>query len=100
MNAPFKAPQSDQGFLVSNITKSLLLDVLGLDVEDRIVPHAMLVADLGADSLDFVELQCALLDRLGIDAPDDAMPAHMTVACLGRLVAPAVSAALAKVTAA
>jgi acyl carrier protein len=86
-------------FLASQIAKALLVDVLGIDIADRIVPHAMLVDDLGADSLDYVELQCEMSDRLGLEVDDEALTWRMTVADFTALILPTVEQRLAKVMA-
>ncbi|NLN81619.1 MAG: acyl carrier protein [Clostridiales bacterium] len=51
--------------------KEVILDCLKCNEED-IVPEAELAADLGADSLDGVDLIMALEDRFNITFPEDA----------------------------
>ena len=41
------------------------------DYDERRTPNAKLTEDLGADSLDIVELVMAIEDELGIRIPDD-----------------------------
>jgi len=52
------------------IARHLVVQTLGAGISYRIEPDAMLVDDLGADSLDLIALQCAIED-LGCDAPDE-----------------------------
>jgi acyl carrier protein len=40
--------------------------------EDKLTPEAAFVEDLGADSLDTVELVMALEEEFGIEIPDEA----------------------------
>jgi len=51
--------------------KEIFSIVLGVD-ESRIVPHAEIVNDLGADSLDKNELIMAFEDEFDLEIPDDA----------------------------
>ena len=51
-----------------------------LDVEaDKVVPTASFIDDLGADSLDIVELVMAFEEEFGVEIPDDAAEKIMTV---------------------
>ena len=50
--------------------KELIVQQLGVD-ESEVVPEAKFVDDLGADSLDLVELIMALEDEYGIEIPDE-----------------------------
>jgi len=58
--------------------KKIILETLNCDEED-IVPEAYLQNDLGADSLDGVELIMALEDEFGISFPEDAALKFRTV---------------------
>ncbi|MDA7705443.1 acyl carrier protein [Rickettsiales bacterium] len=51
--------------------KKIIIDHLGVE-EDKIVDSAAFVDDLGADSLDQVELVMAFEEEFGIEIPDDA----------------------------
>ena len=46
---------------------------------DELVPEANLLDDLGADSLDVVELAMALEDEFGLQVPDDDLENIQTV---------------------
>ena len=50
--------------------KNVIVDKLGVD-EDSIKPEAHFVNDLGADSLDTVELIMEFEEEFGIEIPDD-----------------------------
>jgi acyl carrier protein len=47
--------------------------------ENEVVPEAKFVDDLGADSLDLVELVMALEDEYGIEIPDEDAEKIVTV---------------------
>ena len=50
--------------------KKIISEQLGVE-EDEVVPDAAFVDDLGADSLDTVELVMALEEEFDIEIPDD-----------------------------
>lgn len=50
--------------------KQIIADQLGVD-EDEIVPEASFIDDLGADSLDIVELIMAFEEEFDIEIPDE-----------------------------
>ena len=50
--------------------KDVIIDKLGVE-EDSIKPEAHFVNDLGADSLDTVELIMEFEEEFGIEIPDD-----------------------------
>ena len=50
--------------------KNIIADQLGVG-EEEIKPTASFIEDLGADSLDIVELVMALEEEFGIDIPDE-----------------------------
>ncbi|MDF1812973.1 MAG: acyl carrier protein [Verrucomicrobiales bacterium] len=50
--------------------KSIIVDQLGV-TEEQVTPEAKFIEDLGADSLDTVELVMAFEDEFGISVPDD-----------------------------
>lgn len=58
---------------MSNIpekVKGIIVEQLGVD-EDQVTEDAAFVDDLGADSLDQVELVMALEEEFGIEIPDE-----------------------------
>lgn len=50
--------------------RTLIADSLGVS-EDEILPKASFIEDLGADSLDIVELVMAIEKRFDIEIPDE-----------------------------
>jgi len=58
--------------------KDVIIDKLGVE-EDAINTDAHFVNDLGADSLDTVELIMELEEEFGIEIPDDDAENMMTV---------------------
>ncbi|MFH1097262.1 MAG: acyl carrier protein [Candidatus Desantisbacteria bacterium] len=50
--------------------KKIIIDQLGVS-EDQVTQDASFVDDLGADSLDTVELVMALEEEFGIEIPDE-----------------------------
>ena len=58
---------------MSNIpekVKGIIVEQLGVD-EDQVTENAAFVDDLGADSLDQVELVMALEEEFGLEIPDE-----------------------------
>jgi acyl carrier protein len=55
---------------VADRVKKIIVDQLGVE-EDLVTPGASFVDDLGADSLDTVELVMALEEEFGIEIPDE-----------------------------
>lgn len=58
--------------------KQIIAEKLGVD-EAKVVPQASFVEDLGADSLDNVELVMELEHQFGIDIPDEEAQKIQTV---------------------
>ena len=56
---------------ISDRVKKIVVEHLGAD-EDKVVDNASIIDDLGADSLDTVELVMAFEEEFGIEIPDDA----------------------------
>ncbi|HGE72342.1 MAG: acyl carrier protein [Candidatus Poribacteria bacterium] len=50
--------------------KEIIMEQLGVD-EDQITPEASFIDDLGADSLDTVELVMAFEEEFNIEIPDE-----------------------------
>ncbi len=58
--------------------KEIIADQLGVETE-KITPEAKFVEDLGADSLDIVELIMAFEEEFGIEIPDEDAEKIQTV---------------------
>ncbi|MBO7329871.1 MAG: acyl carrier protein [Lentisphaeria bacterium] len=63
---------------IADKVKSIVVDQLGV-AEDQVTPEAKFVEDLGADSLDQVELIMALEEAFGADIPDEEAEKLTTV---------------------
>ena len=64
---------------VAEQVKKIVVEHLGVDA-GKVVENASFIDDLGADSLDTVELVMAFEEEFGIDIPDDAAETILTVA--------------------
>jgi acyl carrier protein len=58
--------------------QQIVEEVLGVDAQ-QVVPEAKLIEDLGADSLDIVELVVKLEDQFQIEIEDDELDGMTTV---------------------
>ncbi|MBR45130.1 MAG: acyl carrier protein [Rhodospirillaceae bacterium] len=58
--------------------KKIVVEHLGID-EDKVTDGASFIDDLGADSLDTVELVMAFEEEFGCEIPDDAAEKILTV---------------------
>ena len=58
--------------------KDIIVEQLGVN-KDQVTPEASFIEDLGADSLDVVELVMAFEEEFGIDIPDDDVTQLKTV---------------------
>jgi acyl carrier protein len=67
-------PMSD----VAERVKKIVVEHLGVD-EAKVTDNASFIDDLGADSLDTVELVMAFEEEFGIEIPDDAAEKIVTV---------------------
>ena len=63
---------------VAERVKKIVLEHLGVD-ESKVVESASFIDDLGADSLDTVELVMAFEEEFGCEIPDDAAENIQTV---------------------
>lgn len=63
---------------VEEKVKNIIVEQLGVEPE-QVKPEAQFVNDLGADSLDTVELIMALEEEFGIDIPDEQAEKIKTV---------------------
>ena len=62
----------------SERVKKIVVEHLGVD-EAKVTDDASFVDDLGADSLDTVELVMAFEEEFGVEIPDDAAEKILTV---------------------
>ena len=58
--------------------KKIVVDHLGVE-EEKVTTDASFIDDLGADSLDTVELVMAFEEEFGVEIPDDAAETILTV---------------------
>ena len=58
--------------------KKIVVDHLGIE-EEKVTGNASFIDDLGADSLDTVELVMAFEEEFGCEIPDDAAEKILTV---------------------
>ena len=63
---------------VEERVKKIVVEHLGVDAE-KVTPEASFIDDLGADSLDNVELVMAFEEEFGVEIPDDAAETIQTV---------------------
>ncbi|MBN8940953.1 MAG: acyl carrier protein [Rhizobiales bacterium] len=63
---------------IADRVKKIVVEQLGVDAE-KVVPAASFIDDLGADSLDTVELVMAFEEEFGVEIPDDAAETILTV---------------------
>lgn len=56
---------------IAERVKKIVVEQLGVE-EDKVVDSASFIDDLGADSLDTVELVMRFEEEFGIEIPDDA----------------------------
>lgn len=65
--------------------QAMLAEALNLPIE-KVTPDAKIVDDLGADSLDVVELLSQLEEEYGIIIPDDQAESLVTVADVAKVI--------------
>jgi acyl carrier protein len=58
--------------------KQMIIEALGVQ-EEEVVPEASFQDDLGADSLDLVELVMQIEEEFGIEIPDDDVEKIQTI---------------------
>ena len=63
---------------IKSQVKQIVVDHLGIE-ESKVTPESKFIDDLGADSLDTVELVMAFEEKFGIEIPDDAAETIQTV---------------------
>jgi len=59
--------------------KKIIIEQLSVEDPDKVIPYASFIDDLGADSLDTVELVMALEEEFDIEIPDEAAEKITTV---------------------
>ena len=62
---------------IADRIKKIVVEHLDVE-EEKIVPNASFIDDLGADSLETVELVMAFEEEFGIEIPDDAAESIQT----------------------
>jgi acyl carrier protein len=77
---------------VSNRVKKIVIEHLGVEAE-KVTEAASFIDDLGADSLDTVELVMAFEEEFGCEIPDDAAEKIQTVGDAVKFLEKAASAA-------
>lgn len=63
---------------IGDRVKKIVVEHLGVDAE-KVTEQASFIDDLGADSLDTVELVMAFEEEFGVEIPDDAAETILTV---------------------
>lgn len=63
---------------IADRVKKIVVEHLGVE-EDKVSDGASFIEDLGADSLDTVELVMAFEEEFGLEIPDDAAEKILTV---------------------
>ena len=63
---------------VAEKVKAIVIEHLGVEA-DKVTDTASFIDDLGADSLDNVELVMAFEEEFGVEIPDDAAESILTV---------------------
>ena len=63
---------------IAERVKQIVVEHLGVE-EGKVTPEASFIDDLGADSLDTVELVMAFEEEFSIEIPDDAAETIQTV---------------------
>ena len=72
-----KVEETDMSDIAERV-KKIVVDHLGVEV-DKVTEAASFIDDLGADSLDTVELVMAFEEEFGVEIPDDAADSILTV---------------------
>ncbi len=70
---------------IENKVKDIIVDQLGVN-PDQVNPEAKFIEDLGADSLDTVELVMAFEEEFGIEVPDEEAEKLQTVGDVTRYI--------------
>jgi acyl carrier protein len=78
VNEHLKPKRERMADSIADRVKEIIVNELGVEVE-KVTPDASFVEDLGADSLDTVELVMAFEEEFGIDIPDEDAEQMQTV---------------------
>ncbi len=78
LNKNFKTALEGGEYMVFEKVKKLVVEQLGVE-EDDITMESSFIDDLGADSLDIVELIMALEEEFGLEIPDNEAEKITTV---------------------
>jgi acyl carrier protein len=81
MDETWNTGKAGAGILMSDIServKKIVVEHLGVE-ESKVTPEASFIDDLGADSLDTVELVMAFEEAFGVEIPEDAAEKISTV---------------------
>lgn len=71
--------------MVFDKVKAIIVDQLDVE-EDKVTLEASITEDLGADSLDIVDLVMSFEDEFGIEIPDDQVENVKTVGDIVKLI--------------
>ncbi|MBQ7757125.1 MAG: acyl carrier protein [Oscillospiraceae bacterium] len=71
--------------MVFDKVKAIIVDQLDVD-EDKVTLEASITEDLGADSLDIVDLVMSFEDEFGIEIPDDEVENVKTVGDIVKII--------------
>jgi acyl carrier protein len=77
----FQLSLIERGFPMSDVAdrvKKIVVEHLGVEA-DKVTDDSSFIDDLGADSLDTVELVMAFEEEFGVEIPDDAAEKILTV---------------------
>lgn len=72
----------EKGMVINMVfekVRTILVDQLGIDDEDKVTMDASIVDDLGADSLDVVDLIMSLEEEFDVEIPDEDVESMKTV---------------------
>ena len=79
---PARVTPTEQIFMaeksIEEKVKDIIVEQLGVNPE-QVTPQASFIEDLGADSLDIVELVMAFEEEFGVEVPDDDAEKLQTV---------------------
>ena len=70
---------------IEDKTREIIVEQLGVNPE-QVTPNARFIEDLGADSLDTVELVMAFEEEFGVEVPDEEAEKLLTVGDVIRYV--------------